>query len=331
MAVDVSVVGECGDNNRFVFIDVCRVIVGDGVVIDRCNYNVDGGSVRSTLSITNGVGEGIRSAKVTVRCIGQRAIAVVVDGSADALREGINTERIAVDIAVVRQYGDGDQDRIIFVHRCRVITRGGVVVDRSNRDGSGACRRTPLAITNRIVEGVAAVEIAVGFVGERAVAIVRDGAVCALREGFKGGDAAVNVGVVGEHVDDDGIVFVDRCRVGICGWGIVDRLNRDVHGGYGSTAIAIVGGVGEGVAAVEVVVGFVGQRAIAIVGDSSVLALRKGVKGGRVTVNVGVVREYFDDDGVVFVDRYRVSVRRGIVIDRIHRDVEGAAECAIVT
>ena len=182
VGVNVGVIRECGDNNRFVFIDVCRVIVGDGVVIDRCNCDVDGGSVRSTLSITDGVGEGIRSVEVTVRCIGQRAIAVVVDHSADALGEGINTDRIAVDIAVVRQYGDGDQDRIIFVHRCRVIIRGGVVIDRSNRDGGGACRRAPLAITDGIREAVAAMEVSSGCVGQRAVAIVGNGAVAALRD-----------------------------------------------------------------------------------------------------------------------------------------------------
>ena len=106
VAVDVSVVGECGDNHRFIFIDVCRVIIGDGGVIDRCNRDVDGGSVRSTLSIADGVGEGIRSVEVTVRCIGQCAIAIVGDCSAGALCEGSDAECIAIDIAIVCQDGD---------------------------------------------------------------------------------------------------------------------------------------------------------------------------------------------------------------------------------
>ena len=159
------------------------------------------------MSITDGVGEGIRSVEVTVRRIGQRAIAIVGYGSAGSLCEGVDAKRVGVNVGVIRErvHDDG----FVFVDGGGIIVSDGIVVDRRDRDVDIGSTGAALPVTDRVGEGVTAVEVGVGCVGQCAIAIVGDGSAGSLGEGVHADRVAIDVAVIREYVDDDRFVFVD--------------------------------------------------------------------------------------------------------------------------
>ena len=133
---------------------------------------------------------------------------------------------------------------------------------------------------------------------------------------------AVDVGVVGQQicgVDDEQAVLVHGDGVVVGDGGVVDRV--DGHADRGGRGLRPVGdGVGEGVGAVEVVVGVVADGAIAVDPQIAVFGLGVTLDGEVVTVGVGVVGQQvrrLDDQQAVLVDRHAVvaghrrPVRRG--------------------
>jgi hypothetical protein len=70
---------------------------------------------------------------------------------------------------------------------------------------------------------------------------------------------AVDVGVVGEHVEFGGLIVLDDIGVVDSRWCVVDGSDGDGHGGRGGFATRVLHGAGELVEAVEVGVGFVAQ------------------------------------------------------------------------
>ena len=70
-------------------------------MIDLKHRETDGGCVGATVSIADGVGEGIRSDVAAVWCIEQRTATGIRDRSVGRLRETVDTECVTVDVAVV--------------------------------------------------------------------------------------------------------------------------------------------------------------------------------------------------------------------------------------
>ena len=144
-------------------------------MIDPEHRETDGGCVSATVSIADGVGEGIRSDVAAVRCIEQRAVVVVRDRSVGRLRETVDAECIAVDVAVVGQRGYGD--RYVLIGGCRVIICRGSIIDWIDGNGHRGRIRTTLAVTNLVNETVFAVEVCSRCIGERAIRLQCDRAI----------------------------------------------------------------------------------------------------------------------------------------------------------
>ena len=64
------------------------------------------------------------------------------------MRKGINAERVRIDVAVVGQHIN--DDRIVFVDRCRIIISDRIVTDRVHRHVKGAAERTVVALCRQI-------------------------------------------------------------------------------------------------------------------------------------------------------------------------------------
>ena len=132
----------------------------------------------------------------------------------------------------------------------------------------------------------------------------------------RGQRIAVGVGVVGQHVDRHGRVFL---RVGLVvgrHGGVVDRGDRDGHAGGVAAALAVGDAVGEAVDAVEVGLRRVGEGPVRV-GDQGPVGRPSGDRGlEAVAVGVAVVGEHFDDHGHVLVGRRRIVRGHGRIVCR---------------
>ena len=102
---------------------------------DRRRSDVDRDRRRSAREapVGDAVGEGIRAAETRLRGVGEGAIAIADHGAIRRLREVEQAERVAIEVAVIREH-------IARSHRERLRGREGAVVLRSRRIGRGANR-----------------------------------------------------------------------------------------------------------------------------------------------------------------------------------------------
>ncbi len=149
-------------------------------------------------------------------------------------------------------------------------------------------------------------KLAVGVIVEGAITVVghlpkgAGGVECGDSQGI-----AINIGVVGQHVDDDcDLLIGGRCIIS-SHRSVVDRGHCDRDRGCVGAFVAVVNGVAEAIGAVELCVGCVLEGAIAIEVQRAVRHVRVDGNGQRVPVDVAVsshavVAEHVAADGSVF-------------------------------
>src|SRR6185437_16307891 len=111
------------------------------------------------------------------------------------------------------------------------------------------------AVVGLVGEAVRAVVVGVRGVGERPIGVQCHGVMLRGGDQNRGQRIAIDVGVVGQHAagrDDERGVFIGRVAVVDGRRRIVDRVDRDRHGGDVAVVGSVVGLVGEPVRAVVV-------------------------------------------------------------------------------
>ena len=212
-----------------------------------------------------------------------------------------------------------------------IVMRDGGRVGAAVAVGDGVGER----IRGRFAHGQT-LELAVGIVGERAVAVVGHQARGTGRvdAGDRQRVAGVGIGVVGQGVaGGEAGVFVRGETVGRGRGAVVAAVDRDRDRGRVGAAVAVGDGVGERVGgrfahgqAFELPVGIVGERAVAVVGDQARGAGRvdagdaQRVAGVRVRV---VGQGVAGGEAGVFVCGKPVGRGGGPVVAPVDRDRDG--------
>ena len=144
--------------------------------------------------------------------------------AAGRLRQTGHTQGIAIDIRVVVQHRD--VNRNVFVGSSRIVHCHRRVVDRIDGDRHRNDIALNGAVAGLIGEGVSAVEVGVGRVGERSVCIQDQGAVGDILDQRRGQGIAVRVGVIAQHAGSSHgqrSVFVHAVNIINCGRRLVGR------------------------------------------------------------------------------------------------------------
>ncbi len=126
-----------------------------------------------------------------------------------------------------------------------VVDGDGGVVDRGDGDGDGGRRTGGRAVRCGVGEGVGAVVVGDGCVGERAVGVEGECAVAGSGDECGCECGVLDVGVVGEDVAGQLGVFVGSEGVVDCDRGVVDRGDGDGDGGRVAGQAGVRCGVGE--------------------------------------------------------------------------------------
>ena len=112
---------------------------------------------------------------------------------------------------------------MVFGGQVIVVLAGGWVVVGRNVEGNGFEGLSAVAITGDVGEGVGAVVIGLGDVGERAVGVEGDGSVAGIAAENDGKRIVVGIVVVVQNaanrVDRERRVFGEVVNVGGCCWG----------------------------------------------------------------------------------------------------------------
>ena len=214
----------------------------------------------------------------------------------DAVGDGVAiTVRVDVGEAVA-DVGHGSAGRYVLVQGHAGIGNDRCVVDRGDDDGHGGRCTVDAAVGADVGDGRGAGEI--GGRGEDQLAGNNaDGALSRIDAGgLDGQRRAVDIGVIGQHVDGDrsllggggGVGCGDRCIVG--------RRNGDGHGGRCTVGAAVGADVGDGRGAGEI--GGRGEDQLA--GNNADGALSRidagGLDGQRRAVDIGVIGQHVDGD-----------------------------------
>ena len=219
------------DRERGVFVDRVGVGLRHRGVIDWIDGDIDRRGLGNTSRAGDGVGVGIRTVVIGVRCVGQRAVAIVDHRAVRALGDG-SDERGALK-AVVHQNTGGN--RRVFVGRHCVVGNIDHRIDGDiDRRGLGNASRAGDGV------GVAVRTVVVGVrcVSQCAVAIVDHCAVRALGDG--GDERGAFKAVVHQHAGGNRRVFVGRH--GIVG-DIDHRIDGDAQRRCACVTLAIADGV----------------------------------------------------------------------------------------
>ena len=157
------------------------------------------------------------------------------------------------------------------------------VIDRGNGDGHSSDIAVKRAIVDFVCKGVGAVPVGIGCIGHN-ITDDCESAVGGLVNNRVGQRVTVNIGSNQSNVHC-GVFW--RCGINIlCDRSVIDRSHGDGHSSDIAVKRAIVDFVGEGVGAVPVGIGGVGNN-IPDDCESSVGGLGQDRVGQRVTVNIG--------------------------------------------
>ena len=203
-----------------------------------------------------------------------------------SLGDGLNDQRVAVDVAIVGQHVDGH--RIVLAGGHTVIICHRVVVDTGHRDVHHRTVKASVAVAGDVGEAVAAAVVGLGRVGDVS-AIVGHGAVRTLGDRVDDQGIAVDVTVVGQYVNGHRIVLIGACTIIIGHRVVVEADHVDGHGGRVGTAIAIAGDIGEAVAAAVIGIGLVSERAIGDQRQRTVGRVALPSRRQPITIRVSIV------------------------------------------
>ncbi len=174
------------------------------------------------------------------------------------LTDGADREGIPVDIGVIGE--DGDRDRGVLGGRGGIIRRDRGIINRMDGEGDGGGGGGALAVDEGIGEGIGAVEIGRGRIGDGGT-VGLGGALRGLTDGADREGIPVDIGVIGEDGDRDrgarggrdGIVDRDRGIIGRGGEYELAELVRiaalvvvKINGRYGKIILESFLEVGQG-------------------------------------------------------------------------------------
>ena len=297
VAVDVAVVAEQIEDQAAVFGQRRDVVAGDRGVVDGGDGEVDD-TEGAEFAVARREGECVAAVPVGGWAIGPGAVRVGRHTAVAGLSDG-DRQRIAVDVAGLGQQVEGEAAVFEQGGGKRADHRG-VVHRGEGQDhvGDGGVER---AVAHLAGEGVAAVPVGVGGVGEAAVGAHGEGAVPRAAEDAGGERGGIGVGRRGQQVAGERRVFLTGQRLTAQGRRVIHRgdVEFDLRGGA-HRAIAELDT--DGIAAAPVGHRGVGPAAVGVLGDAAVL--RGGGEGDAegVAIDVGGAGEEVDGDRGVFVE-----------------------------
>ncbi len=230
---------------------------------------------------------------------------------------------VPIQIAVVGEHGD--QHRHILVSRPHIVARHRIVIDRQDVDGHR--RRTAvLVVGDGVGKAVAAEEVGRRRVADRA-ALDQRLAVRRHRHREQPQRIALDIAVVGEHVDHHRAVLIgaDRRGVLVRRRHVILRVDLDGHRGRAGL-LAVAERVGEAVGSEEIGVRRVADAA-AVDRRHAVFWNRDRADGQRVAVRIAVVGAHVDQHETVFGQLGHIVHRLRRVIDRGDADLGAAVAC----
>ena len=261
------------------------------------------------MAVGRGVAKAVPAAVVGIGGVGN-ITAVVDHGAVRTLGDRIDNQAVPVDIRVIDQHINGR--RAVFLDGGLIVRSHWRVVDAAHSDIDRRPVGAAVPVAGDVGEAVAAAVVGIGGVGN-ITAVVGDGAVRTLGDRIDSQAVAVDITVVGQHVDDHcGILGRDRAVVGGLRR-VVRAAHLDGHRRAVAATVAVAYGVGKAVAAAVVGIGGVGDVST-VVDHGTVRPLRDRVDNQAVAVDVTVVAQHVDDHcGVLGRDRAVVGGLRRVV------------------
>ncbi|CAH0347782.1 hypothetical protein AQB9606_00001 [Aquabacterium sp. CECT 9606] len=271
LVVGIGVIGQHGAAvEHAVFVDRGTVVHGHGHVVDGVDGDGDGGQGGVGRAIVGLVGEGVGAIEVGGWRVGVAAIGVEHQGTVAGAGDQGGAQGLVVGIGVIGQHGAA-VEHAVFVDRGTVVHGHGRVVDGVDGDGDGGQVGVGRAIVGLVGEGVGAVEVGGRRVGVAAIGVEHQGAVAGAGDQGGGQGVVVGIAVIGQHgAAVEHAVFVDRGAVVHGHRRVAEWVDGDGDGDRHRVSRAIVGHVGERVAAAEIRIGRVGVAAIGVEGQGAV-------------------------------------------------------------
>ena len=242
VSVDIKVVHQHLDTGGDIF--------GDGYRIRNCGWQVvyvrhgdtHNGACDAAPSVSNGIGEGVVTREIRIRCIGDISRSPQHDRATCGLRNIGYAQNIPVRIGIVR--GHIESKRRVFDHGHTVVDSHGKIVDRRNCYRDDAIISAALPVGHRVCERVGTEEIGVRHIAHGRPANGGN----TIRGGCDRSDhqrVPINVGVIAQNPNDDRRVLgCTRDVIACYGWVV---CCDNVHGdrGAGRPAFAIADRIGK--------------------------------------------------------------------------------------
>ena len=335
IVVDVGVVDQharCGDGQRRLFAGAVAVVGRHRRVVDRHHRHADRARRRAAVTIYDRIGERVGAVVVRRWGIRHRAIGIDRRGAVSGCADRADRQTVTVHIGVIRAHGN--RHGRIFVCGRGVCDCDGCVVDRGDHDGHGRGVGVVCPVGDLVGEAVGAVDVRLRRVGEAAVRVERERAVCRAAHQSSRQRSAFDVGVVAQHAwrrDDERLVFGGGVRVGERHRRVVHGIDRDRHGRDIRVGRSVVRCVRKAVAAVRVRGRRITEAPVRIQRHSAVRRIPDQMRSQRrAAVGVGVVGQHVAGDGGVFICDYRVVDGDRWIVHSGHGHDDGAGGSATV-
>src|SRR5664280_1197497 len=316
VALHIRVVGKNArsrDDQRHIFRRGVGVVVGHGRVVHGCNVDGDRGEIAVGGAVVGAIGESVAAVVVGGRKVSETAIGIEIQHSMTDVTYEHRSQRVALHIRVVgKNAGGGDGQTNVFQRGISVGHRDRGVIHRSDVDGDGGEIAVGGAVVGAVGESVAAVVVGGREVSEAAIGVERQGAMSDVAHQPCGQSVALHIRVIGKNAgggDGQTNVFQRGISV-VVGDGRVVH-GRNVDGECGEIAVggAVVGAVGESVAAVVVGGREVSETAVGVESQSAMTDVTYEHRGQRVALHIRVVGKNArsrDDQRHIF--------RRGVIV-----------------
>src|SRR5664280_1080088 len=296
VALHIRVVGKNArsrDDQRHIFRRGVGVVVGHGRVVHGCNVDGDRGEIAVGGAVVGAIGESVAAVGVGGRKVSETAIGIEIQHSMTDVTYEHRSQRVALHIRVVgKNAGGGDGQTNVFQRGISVVVGDGRVVHGRNVDGDGGEIAVGGAVVGAIGESVAAVVVGGRKVSETAIGIEIQHSMTDVTYKHRSQRVALHIRVIGKNAgggDGQTNVFQRGISVGHRDRGVIHR--GDVDGDRGEIAVggAVVGAVGERVAAVVVGGGKVSEAAIGIEIQHSMSDVAHQPCGQSVALHIRVI------------------------------------------
>src|SRR5664280_715005 len=296
VALHIRVVGKNArsrDDQRHIFRRGVGVVVGHGRVVHGCNVDGDRGEIAVGGAVVGAIGESVAAVVVGGRKVSETAIGIEIQHSMTDVTYEHRSQRVALHIRVVgKNAGGGDGQTNVFQRGISVFVGDGRVVHGRNVDGDGGEIGVGGAVVGAVGESVAAVVVGGREVSEAAVGVESQSAMSDVTYEHRGQRVALHIRVVGKNArsrDDQRHIFRRGVIVVVGDGRVVHGRNVDGDGGEIAVGGAVVGAVGESVAAVVVGGREVSEATVGVEIQHSMTDVTYKNCGQRVALHIRVV------------------------------------------